>query len=94
MAMKYDIQGMGMMTAKQAADYCGIPLHNIRSRLSMGKRKPEEVFAPLNQARYKSGRVTSKKARKVTRHLILTEDMKERMYFDPLGHWKLINKCL
>jgi len=23
-----------------------------------------------------------------------TKEMKERMYFDPLGHWALINKCI
>ena len=27
-------------------------------------------------------------------HRKVSAAMKERMYFDPLGHWKLLNKCL
>jgi hypothetical protein len=27
-------------------------------------------------------------------HKKVSADMKKRMYFDPLGHWKLLNKCL
>ena len=52
---------------------------------SINKNKPKQKGGIFAQSRGVNKQITAMRS---------TKEMKERMFFDPLGHWALINKCI
>jgi CTP-dependent riboflavin kinase len=75
----YTLDDDSEWTVAQIANHTGLSKNAVAGRLHKS-RKPEEVLRPksTNGAIIKEPRIS--------------EAVKQSMYFDPLGHWKLLNK--
>jgi len=65
-------------TSRRVAEVTGCSPSTASTRLSCYS-DAEHVLAPPKD--------------KVNKELSVKKHMQERMFFDPLGHWKLINSC-
>jgi hypothetical protein len=72
----YKLDDGSEWTAKQVAEFTGCPRSTASTRLSY-YTDPAKVLAPP--------------IRKPLHDKNLNKQMKKRMFFDPEGHWKLIN---
>jgi len=75
----YTLDDGSQWNSRTLAEYIGIGISTASSRLSLHS-DPKKVLAPAKV----------KKPKEKTVDKII----KERMYFDPLGHWGIINKNL
>lgn len=90
------------ITASQLAKELRMSNPGARVRLKQSS-DPRDVFRRIGQSINKNkpkSRVVYREAgQKVINGSLIeqvrvTKEMKERMFFDPLGHWALINKCI
>jgi hypothetical protein len=88
------------ITASQLAKELRMSNPGARVRLKQSS-DPRDVFRRIGQSINKNkpkqkGGVFAQSTvdNKQINTMRTTKEMKERMYFDPLGHWALINKCI
>ena len=84
------------ITASQLAKELKMSNPGARVRLKQSS-DPKDVFRRIGQS-IKKNKPKQKggifaQSNKIT-PMRSTKEMKERMFFDPLGHWALINKCI
>ncbi len=80
--MKYRCSDGKLRTARDAAKEFGLGLSTMSNRMSRGILNVEDLSRP--SGRSKNGEMSK----------VVSEIVKQRMFFDPDGHWALINKCL
>jgi len=77
----YTLDDGSKWTLSELADETGLTRNAMGTRLHKS-RKPEDILKPKS---------TNGTVRDPSR---ISEAIKQSMYFDPLGHWKLLNKTL
>jgi hypothetical protein len=96
MPKKYEIEGGRWVTVPQLVEELGQDKDLMAMRLSRGITSIEKLKKPRNKykQRFKPKTVKTKPKeaeKKYDYQYKVADVIKQRMYFDPLGHWKLLN---
>lgn len=88
----FELSDGSVMTADDVSNKYNIELRVARSRLSSGIRDIDKLKKPVRPHK-KSNKYLNKKF-EYKKDYKPSKEMEKRMFYDPLGHWKLINKYI
>jgi hypothetical protein len=88
MPKKYEIEGGRWVTVSELAKELGQDKGLVAMRLSRGIKELKKLKKPRNKYKQRFKNKVADGTKAHTQHI--SEAIKGRMYFDPLGHWKLI----
>jgi len=91
MSKVFTLNDGSKMTARDIVAKYNVPLGTTRNRLSNGIREIDKLSKqPLSHKRTRLS--NSSEPTKYEKEFKPKESMSQRMIYDPLGHWNLINK--